>query len=115
MEERVVALSETVAVVLKSRRRYRRIAESRVALDIRWFSLINIAPCGCESIVKTLARNLRVIWGRRRLGIYRAGMRTSRQRERQQQCRQGKPFLHIVSSLVVFDVSPIRRAGRSQI
>jgi predicted P-loop ATPase/GTPase len=79
VEERVVTVSETAAVVFKGRRRYRRIAESRVALDIRWFSLVNIAPCSCESIVKTLARNLRVIWRRRRLGIYRAWMRTSRQ------------------------------------
>jgi hypothetical protein len=97
MEECVIPLFETAAVVFKGSRWHRRIAESWVTLDIGWFPLIDIAPCGCKSIVKTLARNLRVIRRRRGLGVYRSWMRTSRQRERQQQCCPGKPFLHIVS------------------
>jgi|GEM_PF-4397391 len=96
-DERPVALSETAAIVLKGRRWHRRIAESWVALDVRRFALIHIAPRGCESIVKTLPGNLRIVWRGRWFGIYRSWMRTSSQRERQQQSRQGKPSLHIVS------------------
>jgi hypothetical protein len=96
-DEGLVALSETAAIVLEGHRWHRRVVESRVALDVRWFSLINIAPCGSESVVKTLPGYLRIVGRRRWLGIYRSWMRTSRQRERQQQRRQGKPFLHIVS------------------
>jgi hypothetical protein len=96
-DERLVALSEIAAIVLKGRRWHRRIAESRVTLEVRRFSLIDIAPCGCESIAKTLPGNLRIVGRRRWLGIYRSWMRTSSQSERQQQHRQGKAFLHIVS------------------
>jgi hypothetical protein len=96
-DERPVALSETAAIVLKGRRWHRRIVESWVALDVRRFALIRIAPRGCESVVKTLPGDLRIVGWRRWLGIYRSWMRTSRQRERQQQRRQGKPFLHIMS------------------
>jgi hypothetical protein len=82
MEKCLIALSETAAIVLECRWRHRRVAESWVALDVRWFSLIDIAPCGCESIVKTLPGYLRIVGRRRWLGIYRSWMRTSRQRER---------------------------------
>jgi hypothetical protein len=78
-EECLVAFPETAAVVLERRRWHRRVAESWVPLDVRRFSLIDIAPCGSESIVKTLARNFRIVWRRRWLGIYRPGMRTSSQ------------------------------------
>jgi hypothetical protein len=97
MEEGFVTASEAAAIVLKCGRGHGRIAESRVALDVRRFSLIDIAACGCESIVKTLPSYFLKLRRRRWLIVDRMWMRTSRQRQRQQQGRQGKPFLHIVS------------------
>src|SRR5271169_1731270 len=116
MEERLVTPSETAAIVLKGLRWHRRVAESRMAFDVRWSSLIHIAPSGFESIVKTMPRYLGKLWRWRWLNIYRVWMRTSSQGEWQQQCRQSKPFLHIMSSIVGFDVPPIpqRDAPRYQ-
>jgi hypothetical protein len=98
MDERLVAPSEAAAIILKSFRRHRRIAEPRMPFDVWWLSLINVAPCGCESIVKTVPCYLRKLRRRRWLGIYRPWMRTSSQSEGQQQCRESKPFLHVMSS-----------------
>jgi hypothetical protein len=109
MKEGVVTPSETAAIVLKGLRWHGRIAESRMAFDVRWPSLIHIAPSGFESIVKTMPRYLRKLGRWRWLNIYRVGMRTSSQGEWQQQRRHSKPFLHILSSIVGIDVPPIRQ------
>jgi hypothetical protein len=106
MQERLVTPPEAEAIVLKGFRRHRGIAEAWMAFDIGCSSVRDIAPCGGESIMKALPGYLCVAWRRRWLFIYRLRMRTSSQREGQQQGRKGKPFLHIVSSIVVFDVSP---------
>ena len=115
MEERVITLSETTAVILKGRWRHRRIAESWVTLDIRWFPLIDIAPCGCESIVKTLARNLRVIWRRRGLGIVPVVDENIQPEREAAAMLPGQAISSYRVLIVVFDVSPIRRARPSQI
>jgi hypothetical protein len=80
MEERLVASAEAAAIVLKCRGGHGRIAESRVALDVRRFSLIDIAACGGESIVKTLPSYFLKLRRRRWLIVDRMRMRTSRQR-----------------------------------
>jgi hypothetical protein len=107
MEECFVTPSETAAIVLEGLRWHRRIAESRMAFDVRWSSLINIAPSGFESIVKPMPRYFRKLWRWRWLNIYRVWMRTASQGKGQQQRRHSKPFLHVMSSVVGFDVPPI--------
>jgi hypothetical protein len=98
MDVRLVASSETAPVVLKCLRCYGRIAEPRMAFDVWWFSQLNVAPCGRESIVITVPGDLRKLRRRRWLGIHGSRMRTSSQGEGQQQRRHGKPFLHTLSS-----------------
>jgi hypothetical protein len=82
MEECLVASAETATIVLESLRRHWWIAEARMALNVWSFSLVHIAPCGGESIVKTLPGNFRIFRRRRRFFIDRMWMRTSGERER---------------------------------
>jgi len=89
MEECLIATAEAAAIVFESLGRHWWIAEARMALNVWSFSLIHIAPCGGESIVKTLPGNFRIFRRRRRLLIHRMWMRTSSQRKRQQQGCQG--------------------------
>jgi hypothetical protein len=110
MDEGLVTPSETTAVVLKSRRGHGRIAEPWMAFNFRRFSLLNIASCGCKSIVETLPGYLWKLRGWRWLDIYRVWMRTSSQKDGQQQRRQSKPFLHVISSIVGFVVPPMLSA-----
>jgi len=77
--------------------------------DARLNSLVNIAPCGCESIVKTLPGYLGELWRWWWLDIYRSWMRTSSQSDGQQQHRHSKPFLHIMPSILGFDFPPEMR------
>lgn len=109
MQECFVASSEAAPIVLNRVRWNRRIAEARVAFNVWRDSLIDIPPGRGESIVKTLLSDRRKFRRRRRLVVHRPWMRTSGERQRQQQGCKGKPFLHIVSFVVVFDVPPIRR------
>jgi len=98
MQERLVTPSEATPIILSGVRWHRRVAEPGMAFDVRWPALINIAPCGCESIMKTTPCNLRKLRRWRRLNIRGMWMRTSRQGEGQQQRRHSKPFLHTKSS-----------------
>jgi hypothetical protein len=113
MQVRLVASPEAAAIILKGRRGYRRIAESRMAIYVRSFSLVHIAPRGGESIVKALPGYFLKLRRRRRLVVNRMRMRTSSQSERQHQCCQSKPFLHVIPSKVVLDATPIRLSRRS--
>src|SRR5271170_7136943 len=106
MHVRLVTPSKTVAIVLKGVRWNWRITEPRMPFCIGRSASLNIMPRRCEAIVITLAGDVGKIWRWRRLGIDRSGMRTSSQKERQQQRQQGKPFLHFTSSIVGFDVPP---------
>jgi hypothetical protein len=78
MQERLVPPSKTAAIILSRVRWNRRIPEPGMPFNIRWPTLINIAPRGCESVVKTTPRYLRKLWWWRRLNIRRMWMRTSR-------------------------------------
>jgi hypothetical protein len=82
MEECFVASAEAAAIVFGSLGRHWWIAEARMALDVWSFSFTHIAPCGGESIVKTLPGNFRIFRRRRRFLINRMWMRTSSQSER---------------------------------
>jgi hypothetical protein len=82
MEKCLVASAEAAAIFFESLRRHRWITEARMALNVWSFSLVHIAPCGGESIVKTLPGNFRIFRRRRRLFIDRMWMRTSSQSER---------------------------------
>jgi hypothetical protein len=101
MQEGIVTAPEATAIILKRRRRHGRILEPGMAFDVGGLSLVNIAPRSRKSIVKPLLSDCRKIWRRRWFGIYRVGMRTSCQCEGQQQRRHNKPFLHVVSSIVL--------------
>ena len=114
MDELIVAGPEAVAIFLKSWRWHGRIAESRMPFDAGRPSLRNISPCGFETIVIALPGCFGKLrgWRRRVINHHRLWMRTSGQRDRQQQRCQCKPFLHIVSSLVEFHLSPAFSARR---
>src|SRR5580704_7173750 len=102
VQESFVTSSETAAVVLHALRWHGRVAEPRMAFDLRRSSVLSIVPCSLESVMEALPGDLRKSRWWRRFHIDWVGMRTSRQIDGQQQHRQGKPFLHVISSLVVF-------------
>jgi len=69
-------------------------------LDVWCYTARNITSCRFESIVETVPSDLGKL-RRRRWGWWRRHglrMRATGQKKRQQQRRQRKPFLHIVSS-----------------
>src|SRR5579872_734177 len=82
MEKCLVTSAEAAAIVVEGGRRHGRIAETRMAFNVRPLALVHIAPRGGESIVKTLPGDFRIIRRRRRLIIHRMRMRTSRQGKR---------------------------------
>lgn len=53
MKRALVALAETVAIVLKGRWRNGWVAESRMAIDIRSQALCHVAAGGIESIMES--------------------------------------------------------------
>jgi hypothetical protein len=107
MHERLVTPSKTAPVVFNALRWHRRVAELGMAFDVRRFSVLSVVPRGLESVVEALPGYLRKSRWRRWFHIDRVGMRTSSQKDGQQQRGQSKPFLHAISSRVGFVVSPI--------
>jgi hypothetical protein len=107
MQERFVASTEATAIVLKSVRRYWRVTESWVALYVWRYPSVDISPGRGPSIVKTLSRDLLEFRRRRRLIVDRMRVRTPGNGKGQGKHCKGKPFFHIMSLVVVFDVPPI--------
>src|ERR1700721_868572 len=98
MEKRIVTASETEPVVLDRRGGGRGVTEPGMLFEVRRPSLIDIAPCRCESVVIALLGYSIKVRGWRRFNNYRLWMRTCGQKEREKQGRQNKRFLHIESS-----------------
>jgi hypothetical protein len=93
-ENLIVAVAKSAAVILYDGRRHRRVAEERMARDIRWDALPDVVLRGCDALPIPSLSSLdngwrgRGWWWRR---IVRGGMSASRQRHERQQhdCQDG--------------------------
>jgi hypothetical protein len=86
MKRRVVSLAESMPVILRGRRRYRRVAEARMTVHVVRLSGLNVPSTGVIAIVKRLLGNGAEHGRRRRLGrnIHWLRMRASGHGKREQ-------------------------------
>lgn len=94
MQKAVVAFAESLPIGLEARRRNGRIAVTRVMIEDRWLTNLNVVARGLEAVLVTLLMYCLEVDDGRRRGVDGLRVGTSCQQSGGECCRDAESFLN---------------------